>query len=202
MLLKDICPSFSCPSCKKWLNFFDLRTFVAKFCRENLRIFSADFFDLKSKIRRHFYFLDVWGKESSCIAFFSLMILAKVEVVRVKIKVPCQYFSVTNLMLLCWEIQRNFTSWKSVCSRKYLWGSLQDNQASTSSKLHHMPNSKPCLRKFKSNVFHSVLFFYRTCNKCVGSICFCCANCRGWSRGHTDRSLLAFQDWMWLWTGW
>ena len=60
MLLKDICPSFSCPSCKKWLNFFDLRTFVAKFCRKNLRIFSADFFDLKSKIRRHFYFLDVW----------------------------------------------------------------------------------------------------------------------------------------------
>ena len=30
MLLKDICPSFSCPSCKKLLNFFDLRTFVAR----------------------------------------------------------------------------------------------------------------------------------------------------------------------------
>ena len=56
MLLKDICPSFSCPSCKKLLNFFDLRTFVAKFCRENLRTFSADFFDLKSKICRHLYF--------------------------------------------------------------------------------------------------------------------------------------------------
>ena len=60
MLLKDICPSFSCPSCKKLLNFFYLHTVVAKFCRENLRIFSADFFDLKSKIRRHIYFLDVW----------------------------------------------------------------------------------------------------------------------------------------------
>lgn len=35
----------------------DLYTFV--FCRENLRTFSADFFGLKSKIRRHFYFLDV-----------------------------------------------------------------------------------------------------------------------------------------------
>ena len=60
ILLKDICPSFSCPSCKKILNFFYLHTVVAKFCRENLRIFSADFFDLKSKIRRHIYFLDVW----------------------------------------------------------------------------------------------------------------------------------------------
>ena len=41
------------------LNFYDLRTFDAKFCRENLRTFSADYFGLKSKIRRHFYFLDV-----------------------------------------------------------------------------------------------------------------------------------------------
>ena len=32
---------------------------TAKFCRKNLRTFSADYFGLKSKIRRHFYFLDV-----------------------------------------------------------------------------------------------------------------------------------------------
>ena len=43
----------------KVLNFFDLRTFDAKLCRENLRTFSADHVGLKSKIRRHFYFLDV-----------------------------------------------------------------------------------------------------------------------------------------------
>ena len=54
-------PFFSCPNCKELLNFDDLRTFVAKFFRENLRTFSADFFGLKTKIRRHFYFLDVWG---------------------------------------------------------------------------------------------------------------------------------------------
>ena len=53
-------PFFSCPSCNKRLNFYDLPTFVAKFCRENLRTFSADFFGLKSEVRRHFYFLDVW----------------------------------------------------------------------------------------------------------------------------------------------
>ena len=46
---------------KQILNFFDLRTFDAKFCHENLRSFSADYVGLKSKIRRHFYFLDVWN---------------------------------------------------------------------------------------------------------------------------------------------
>ena len=48
--------------CKKLLNFYDLRTFDAKFCRENSRTFSTDFFGLKSKIRRNFYFLDVYLK--------------------------------------------------------------------------------------------------------------------------------------------
>ena len=51
---------------KRILNFYDLRTFDAKFCCENLRTFSADYFGLKSKIRRHFYFLDV------CIRAFSI----------------------------------------------------------------------------------------------------------------------------------
>ena len=60
MLLKDICPSFSCPSCKKLLNFFDLRTFVAKFCRDNLRTFSADFFrSEKQNLQTFIFFLDV-----------------------------------------------------------------------------------------------------------------------------------------------
>ena len=45
----------------KLLNFYDLCTFVAKFCRENLRTFSPDFFGLKSKICRYFSFMDVWG---------------------------------------------------------------------------------------------------------------------------------------------
>ena len=45
---------------RKILNIYDLRTFDAKFCRENLRTFLADYFGLKSKIRRHFYFLDIW----------------------------------------------------------------------------------------------------------------------------------------------
>ena len=35
--------------CEKGLNFYDLRTFVAKFCRENLRTFSIYFFGLKSQ---------------------------------------------------------------------------------------------------------------------------------------------------------
>ena len=51
-----VCPCFL----KTLLNFYNLRTSVAKFCRENLRTFSADFFGLKSEVRRHFYFLDVW----------------------------------------------------------------------------------------------------------------------------------------------
>ena len=55
-MLKDVCPFFV----KKILIFYDLRTFDAKFCRENIPTFSADYFGLKSKIRRHFYFLDVW----------------------------------------------------------------------------------------------------------------------------------------------
>ena len=79
MLLKDICPSFSCPSCKKWLNILDLRTFVAKFCRKNLRIFSADFFDLKSKIRRHFYFLDVC-LSSTVFVFFVYLCMRHVMI--------------------------------------------------------------------------------------------------------------------------
>ena len=37
-------------------DFYDLLTFVAKFCGQNLRTFSADFFRLKSKIRRLLYF--------------------------------------------------------------------------------------------------------------------------------------------------
>ena len=43
---------------KMW-NFYDLRTFDAKFCRENFCTFSADFFGLKNEIRRKLYFLDV-----------------------------------------------------------------------------------------------------------------------------------------------
>ena len=45
--------------CQKSLNLNDLHTFVAKFCRGNLRTFSADFFGLKSRIRRLYPFLDV-----------------------------------------------------------------------------------------------------------------------------------------------
>ena len=37
-------------------DFYDLLTFVAKFCGQNLCTFSADFFRLKSKIRRLLYF--------------------------------------------------------------------------------------------------------------------------------------------------
>ena len=42
------------------LNLIDLRTFVAKFVREDLRTFSADFFGLKNGIRKLFCFFDVW----------------------------------------------------------------------------------------------------------------------------------------------
>ena len=45
--------------CQRPLNLIDLRTFVAKFCREDLRTFSADFFGLKNGIRKLFCFLDV-----------------------------------------------------------------------------------------------------------------------------------------------
>ena len=45
--------------CQRPLNLIDLRTFVAKFCREDLRTFSADFFGLKNGIRRLLCFLDV-----------------------------------------------------------------------------------------------------------------------------------------------
>ena len=50
--------------CKQLLNFYDIHTFVAKFCRENLRTFSADFFGLKSEVHRHFHFLDVWKSDN------------------------------------------------------------------------------------------------------------------------------------------
>ena len=48
------------------------------------------------------------------------------------------------------ELEQSFlvfgNSYKVSASRKYLRGSLQDNQASTPSKLHHMPDSKPLLK--------------------------------------------------------
>ena len=55
VLLEDVYSLF----CQRSLNLIDLRTFVAKFCREDLRTFSADFFGLKNGIRKLFCFLDV-----------------------------------------------------------------------------------------------------------------------------------------------
>ena len=55
MHLKDICPLFV----QKLLNLNDLRIFFARFCREDLRTFSADFFGLKNEIRKLVCFLDV-----------------------------------------------------------------------------------------------------------------------------------------------
>ena len=42
--VKNLCSFF----CEKWLNFYDLRTLLAKFCREKLSTFSADFSGLKN----------------------------------------------------------------------------------------------------------------------------------------------------------
>ena len=47
-------------------DFYDLLTFVAKFCGQNLRTFSADFCRLKSKIRRLLYFQNVCP-ETKCL---------------------------------------------------------------------------------------------------------------------------------------
>ena len=40
-------------------DFYDLRNYVAKFCCQNVRTFSADFFGLKTEFRRRYPFLDV-----------------------------------------------------------------------------------------------------------------------------------------------
>ena len=41
-------------------DFYDLRNYVAKFCCQNVRTFSADFFGLKTEFRRRYPFMDVW----------------------------------------------------------------------------------------------------------------------------------------------
>ena len=53
-----LCSQQKCPLTPNSCDFDDLRTFVANFCCENSHNLSADFFGLKSKISRHFYFLD------------------------------------------------------------------------------------------------------------------------------------------------
>ena len=54
-------------------DFYDLCTFVAKFCRQNLRTFPADFWRLKSRIRRLFSLLECmvsyWSLTNTKITF-------------------------------------------------------------------------------------------------------------------------------------
>ena len=47
-------------------DFYDLRNIVAKFCRENLRTFSADLFGLKNRIPQ-------------TLSFFGCMLMADIE---------------------------------------------------------------------------------------------------------------------------
>ena len=66
--------SFFLIAVKRHTPFF----FVAKFCRENLRTFFTDFFGLRSKIRTHFYSLDVCVPDPHIAYVMSNVVLLKI----------------------------------------------------------------------------------------------------------------------------
>ena len=130
------------------------------------------------------------------------MILTNVEVVSDISLVPRQYHSLKKLQNCCefsffLEILRNVTSRKfqSVLQGNTSEGPCRITKRVLPPNFIICPTRSLYITKFKAMFFTWPYLFYRTCNKCAGSICFCCANCRGWSRGRTSRSLLAFQDW-------